>query len=305
MSLGAGLGRDVEAHLGEHLEVEGGRHRHLGGHDAGEALDGPADLEQRHRVGVRAPAELDVVRVMRPLRRSRCQGAAGAGQQPGAGGVPDRGAGRRRGRGLVVGAERGDVRRELGQHLAVHRAVEQGRREQRRARQAPPDRLRRPRGWRPRRRGGPRASRRARRRRSGVSPPPRPTSRARAGVGRGRSRSAGQPWLTWARRGRAAARRGTATSTTRPTSSGRRRRAVPRRGGSRRRAPRAADVGAASRSAHGTAAAAAPTTPTHRPADVEVDACGPRWRTSTGAVRRAASRSRTRGGALTGITSRR
>ena len=41
----------------EHLDVEGGRHRDLRGHDAGHALDVAADLQQRDGVGVRAGAD--------------------------------------------------------------------------------------------------------------------------------------------------------------------------------------------------------------------------------------------------------
>ena len=58
--VGRRLGGHVEAHLGEHLDVERGGHRDLRGGHAVEALDGAAHLEQRHRVGVGAAAELDV-----------------------------------------------------------------------------------------------------------------------------------------------------------------------------------------------------------------------------------------------------
>ena len=73
--------------------------------------------------------------VMQPPARGRRRAASRAPvQQPGAGGVAD--GGERRPRRPVVGgrAERGDVRRELRQHLAVQGAVEQRRREQRGAR---------------------------------------------------------------------------------------------------------------------------------------------------------------------------
>ena len=70
MSLGVASAGTVEAHLGEHVDVEGGRHRDLGRGDAGEALDGPAHLEQRHRVGVGAAAELDVGRHAATLSQS-------------------------------------------------------------------------------------------------------------------------------------------------------------------------------------------------------------------------------------------
>ncbi len=64
--VGRGLGRDVEAHPGQHLEVQLGGHRDLGGGDARQALDGAADLQQRHRVGERSRPELDVGRHAAP-----------------------------------------------------------------------------------------------------------------------------------------------------------------------------------------------------------------------------------------------
>ncbi len=51
---------DVEAHLAEHLDVEGRRHRDLRRVHARHRLHVAADLEQRHRVGVRAGAQLDM-----------------------------------------------------------------------------------------------------------------------------------------------------------------------------------------------------------------------------------------------------
>ena len=87
MSLVVASAGTVEAHLGEHLDVEGGRHRDLRGRDPVDALDGPAHLEQRHRVGVRAPAELDVV-VMRPPSPSPESASRAPSTSPRPGGVP-------------------------------------------------------------------------------------------------------------------------------------------------------------------------------------------------------------------------
>ena len=85
--VGGGLG-DVEAHALEHLEVEAGGHRHLGGDHAGRGLHGPAHLEQGHRVGVGAAPELDVVlhAALQGLSWSVVegrQGEAGAGEEAG------------------------------------------------------------------------------------------------------------------------------------------------------------------------------------------------------------------------------
>ena len=82
MSLGVGLGGDVEAHLGEHLDVERGGHRDLGRGDAGDALHGPADLEQRHRVGVGAAAELDVVHAATALQPASARVAPSSSPRP-------------------------------------------------------------------------------------------------------------------------------------------------------------------------------------------------------------------------------
>ncbi len=79
-----GRGREREAHLLQHLEVERRRHRDLRGRDTLDALHGAADLEQRHRVGVRTGAELDVGAVHGGL-----QTQGGTEQQPGARGVAD------------------------------------------------------------------------------------------------------------------------------------------------------------------------------------------------------------------------
>ena len=132
MSLGLAAGTSKPMPR-EHLHVERGGHRDLGGEHAVDGGHVAAHLEERDRVGVRAGAQLDV----RLRRRAHAafsiarvdEGVPRAPPQPGAGRVPDRHQGRGGG---VLGrrAEGGDVRRELRQHLAVQRAVEQGGREQ-------------------------------------------------------------------------------------------------------------------------------------------------------------------------------
>ena len=131
MSL-AWLGRHLEAHLGQHLEVERGGHRHLGGGDPGDALHGPADLEQRHRVGVRAGADLDVARPSALMRRPRQRGRARAAapRAARAGRVADREPGRRRAASSGV-PRAARYAANSRHHLAVQRAVQQGRGEQR------------------------------------------------------------------------------------------------------------------------------------------------------------------------------
>src|SRR5262249_39113568 len=59
--LGCGLRRHWEAHLLEHLDVQGRAHGHLCGHHAGQLLHLSAHLEQRDRVGVHTRAEVDMV----------------------------------------------------------------------------------------------------------------------------------------------------------------------------------------------------------------------------------------------------
>ena len=58
--VGAGLVGHVEAHAAQHVDVQLGRHRHLGGSDARGARDGAGDLHQAHRVVVGTAAQLDV-----------------------------------------------------------------------------------------------------------------------------------------------------------------------------------------------------------------------------------------------------
>ncbi len=55
-----GLRRHVEAHATQHVDVELGGHRDLGGRDAGRAGDGARHLHQAHRVVIGAPAQLHV-----------------------------------------------------------------------------------------------------------------------------------------------------------------------------------------------------------------------------------------------------
>ena len=131
-----GLGRDGEAHLGEYLDVERGGHGDLGRGHAGGVLHAAADLEQGHRVGVRAAAQLDV--------GLRCGGHAArapsvsswssARRAPARSPAPDVAPTRVSSVGAVVlrgRAERGQPGAQLGQHLAVQGAVQQGRGEQR------------------------------------------------------------------------------------------------------------------------------------------------------------------------------
>ena len=68
-SFGPGLVGHVEAHAAQHVDVELGRHRHLGRGDARGARDGAGDLHQAHRVVVGTSAQLDVGRhaALRPV----------------------------------------------------------------------------------------------------------------------------------------------------------------------------------------------------------------------------------------------
>ena len=153
----------------EHLDVERGGHGDLGRGHAGGVLHGPADLEQGHRVGVRAGRSSTWVRghaasAPRSAARSRASRAPRAG--------------RHRRRADPQQVDRG----------GASRPASRGRPARRRARAAPrragrspssvaESRVVRPRraadrdvdvgGGRPRRRGAPPASRRARRRRAG------------------------------------------------------------------------------------------------------------------------------------------
>ena len=121
-----GGGGHVEAHALEHLEVEAGGHRDLRGNHAGGGLDGPADLQQRHRVGVRAGAELDVVLhaalpgFVRWSVETEVSASEAPVEQPGAGGGAD-------GEQCVAGGGRrgGQPGAELGEHLAADRAVDE------------------------------------------------------------------------------------------------------------------------------------------------------------------------------------
>ena len=132
--VGGGAG-DVEAHPLEHLEVEAGRHRDLRGHDAGRGLHGPAHLQQRHRVGVRTAAELDVVLGRRGHATLRdvvwssidARASPAPARRPAPEVAPTASSASavdRSGVGEPVG--------ELGQRLAADRAVEQRRGQQRR-----------------------------------------------------------------------------------------------------------------------------------------------------------------------------
>ena len=58
--VGRRAGRDLEAHLAEHLDVEGRRHRDLRRVHTRHRLHVAADLEERHGVGVGTGAQLDV-----------------------------------------------------------------------------------------------------------------------------------------------------------------------------------------------------------------------------------------------------
>ena len=237
-----------------------------------DALHGAAHLQQRHRVGVRAGPQLDVACVMRRLmRRLRSCGRArserepGAVQQPGAGGVADRGEGRgarraRRGCRARRGTPRTRAapRRAARSRAASPTAAWCGRRRARTAAStaAVATPAARCTASQPHSTSSP----------SGVSPSPRPTSRATAS-GRGRPAARRATSSTTAAGGMTTSRpsrrcgareveRGTRTSTTRPTGSGvpSRCRTPPRTyGGSRW--PAGPRSGAAIRSAHGTAAA--------------------------------------------------
>ena len=136
------VGRDREPHPLQHLDVQRRRHRHLGRHHAGQLLHLPADLEQRHRVGVGAGAELDVVGahaavlMPRPARLSSARARSMPWARPRPGALPEglqrrpRGVRARRTEGAEVGRDRvGD--------LAGEGALEEGGGERGRAREEP------------------------------------------------------------------------------------------------------------------------------------------------------------------------
>ena len=262
----AGTSKPISA---EHLDVERGGHRDLGRGHPGQALDGAADLEQGHRVGVGARAQLDV-----PVSRRH---AASAIRAPSSSPAPEVcPIARQLGRAvlLVVGVpSAAEVRRELGEHLAVHRAVEQRRRQAAWCGAAAvADLPRRRPAWRRRPPGHAPASRTARRRRTASGrrrrrPAARRRRRARRG-GRGRPEAPGRH-----RPGRRAAgrRRGGRT----PSST----RARPGR-----RAARPA--GSAARTAPARAPAA--TTPRQRAVQVEVERVRPAVQDRPGSVGRPA-----------------
>ena len=133
--VGGCLARDLEAHLGEDLDVQSGRHRHLCGEHAVEVLHGAADLEQGHRVGVRPGTQLDVHDPVAAHAGSPTDAHSSAAAQRAPSSSPDPvecpTASRSRSASACAGRpERVDVRRELRQHLAVQRAVEQRRGQQ-------------------------------------------------------------------------------------------------------------------------------------------------------------------------------
>ena len=148
--VGAGRVGYVEAHAAQHVDVQLGRHRHLGGGDARGAGDGAGDLHQAHRVVVGAAAQLDVGRhaALRPVgtsswvlrwlpwrpsehptpARQGGQGGADAGDRVGARGVADgEHGGQGAAHGLRVsgdgGVDQGDDRSGC---VAVGGRVEQG-----------------------------------------------------------------------------------------------------------------------------------------------------------------------------------
>ena len=141
MSLGVGVGRDVEAHPGRAPRRSAGWPSRPGRRARpATPCTVAADLEQRHRVGVGAGAQLDVGRsVMQrlPFVRSRsAEGEAGRRRSSPAPEVWPTAASAAARRARRRCRARATYAANSGQHLAVQRAVEQRRGEQRGARRA-------------------------------------------------------------------------------------------------------------------------------------------------------------------------
>ena len=248
---------------------------------------------------------------------SRARASARAGEQAGAGGRADRGAGRPPGRARRACRARAARRANSGStspcsaqssRVAESRVVRcEARRGRRRRRRASPTPAARWVASQPQSTSSP----------SGVRPSPRPTSRTDARPGRCRA----GPWLRrtrprgpggWPRRWSSppscqgsvrGPARGVRTSTIRPTGSGLPpmwRTPASTYAESKESTEMLVKSRVLDRSAHGTCAAPAATSPTQRPPTSTYTASGPRWTTGTGPSGAARSRSRTRGGALTG-----
>ena len=296
-SLVVASARDREAHLRQHLDVQAGRHRHLGREHAVEVLDGAADLEQGHRVGVRPGTQLDVQEPVAAHAGSPTDAHSSAAAQRHPRAARSRWSARRRAgpsRPLPGGrSECDDVRRELWQHLALQRAVQQRRGQQGGVLHPLADCLVDDGGGDPGRpvQRQPTAEH--------VVPPGSQavTGTDQAGDGLDVQRRHGR----WARVRRS---QGRDPHLSQPADHERDPGKVQHTVVEvRRTGPELRQVARRVPSAHGTCAACWSTTPTHHPPTSRYTACAPRWTTRTGPAGASSSRSRTRGGALTGITS--